>query len=54
MDAVLALIITLVVVAWIAIAVIVAVLVGRAIRLRDVRDARPESPGGDDMRSRAS
>lgn len=49
-----AIVITLAVVAWIAIAVVIAVLVGRVIRLRDRRGIRPESPGGDDMRSKAS
>ncbi|MBA4022759.1 MAG: hypothetical protein C0482_10395 [Gordonia sp.] len=51
---VLAVVITVAVVVWVAISVVVAVLVGRAIRLRDIRDARPESPDGDDMRSKAS
>lgn len=49
-----ALVITLAVVAWIAISVIAAVLIGRVIRQRDRGGVRPESPGGDDMRSKAS
>ncbi|WP_207840709.1 hypothetical protein [Williamsia soli] len=50
----LAVVITIAVLVWIAISVAVAILVGRAIRLRDIKEARPESPDGDDMRSRAS
>ncbi|WP_165842586.1 hypothetical protein [Williamsia muralis] len=46
--------ITLVVVAWVAIGAVVAVLVGRAARLREKRDARPHTNGPSDSEDKAS
>ena len=42
------------VIAWLALAVVVAVSVGRAARLREKRDARPHPPGNGDTGHKAS